>query len=132
LEFSARVAATARRGLGMTPSDSLAVGALRLDLNRRIAALDRKSVRLSVREFKLLVALAEHPGKVLDREALIERVWGSRYLASYESLRTGVRRLRTRLRGLRMDSDRIVRSAHSLGYYLDENALMALRDKRAS
>ena len=46
-----------------------------LDIVSREVTVDDEPVTLSAREFTLLRAFVEHPGQVLSREQLIERVW---------------------------------------------------------
>ena len=46
-----------------------------LDIVSREVTVDDDPVTLSAREFTLLRAFVEHPGQVLSRDQLIERVW---------------------------------------------------------
>lgn len=55
---------------------ALVVGALAVEPARRHAARAGRDLELTAREFDLLVALARHPGQVLSRTQLLERVWG--------------------------------------------------------
>jgi len=48
-------------------------------------------------EFRLLCELANHPGKVLSREQLLERVWGYDYFGDGRLVDVHVRRLRTKV-----------------------------------
>ena len=48
-------------------------------------------------EFRLLCELADHPGKVLSREHLLERVWGYDYFGDGRLVDVHVRRLRTKI-----------------------------------
>ena len=74
-ELLARVRARLR-GQGRATPTELVAGRLRLDLVRRIAAVDGREVELTAQEFLLAEALARHPGQVLSREQLLDRVWG--------------------------------------------------------
>jgi two-component system alkaline phosphatase synthesis response regulator PhoP len=49
---------------------------LRIDPEARQVWKDEQLVELTTIEFDLLYALAEHRGRVLSREQLLERVWG--------------------------------------------------------
>ncbi len=78
-ELVARVKAALRR-YG-TPADTpdkqiLTFNQLRIDVDARRVWKNNKPVDLTTIEFDLLHALAEHPGRVLSREQLLERVWG--------------------------------------------------------
>jgi DNA-binding response OmpR family regulator len=74
-ELLARVRARLR-DRGQPASTVLELGRLRLDLVRHIATVDDRRVELTAREFLLAETLARHPGQVLSREQLLDRVWG--------------------------------------------------------
>lgn len=77
-ELVARVKAALRRyGKTVTPDSSvLTFQHLRIDGNARRVWKDEQEIDLTAIEFDLLYALAEHKGRVLNREQLLERVWG--------------------------------------------------------
>lgn len=79
-ELVARVKAALRRysqpGSGAIESQVLAFKHLRIDGGARQVWKDDEPVELTTIEFDLLHALAEHRGRVLSREQLLERVWG--------------------------------------------------------
>ena len=52
------------------------VGSLVLDLEKYEVHIDGKVINLTLREFEVLKFLAQQPGQVVTREALLERVWG--------------------------------------------------------
>ncbi len=55
---------------------TLGAGRVRLDVRTRTAAVDGRAVELSAREFTLAEVFLTHPGQVLSREQLLDRVWG--------------------------------------------------------
>lgn len=78
-ELVARVKAALRRygqSGGNADSNVLAFRRLRIDVGARRVWKDDQPVDLTTIEFDLLHALAEHRGRVLSREQLLERVWG--------------------------------------------------------
>ena len=78
-ELVARVKAALRRlrsGAGAEDPPTLAFRHVRLDTGRRQAWLDDEIVELTATEFDLLKTLAEHRGRVLSREQLLQQVWG--------------------------------------------------------
>ncbi|OGO50970.1 MAG: hypothetical protein A2148_03025 [Chloroflexi bacterium RBG_16_68_14] len=103
-ELVARVDAVLRRarsGSRQPEPEELRVDDLHLDLARRSAAVDGKAVSLTPREFDLLATFARFPNVVLDREQLLDLVWGT----SFYALRTvdvHVARLREKLKGSRL------------------------------
>lgn len=74
-ELLARVRARLRER-GQAAPTTLVAGRVRLDLIRRTATVDGQEVELTAREFTLAETLARHPGQVLSREQLLDRVWG--------------------------------------------------------
>ncbi|MGA2530748.1 MAG: response regulator transcription factor, partial [Acidimicrobiales bacterium] len=78
---------------GQVGPDILKVGDLSLDRARHEVLLRDKPIELPRREFILLEALLETPGRLLTRQVLIERIWGPGR-ASRRSLSTLVSRLR--------------------------------------
>lgn len=49
---------------------------VQIDIDGRQVWVDDRPIELTAIQFDLLHALAEHPGRVLSREQLLERVWG--------------------------------------------------------
>lgn len=66
-------------GSGKDEKMTLQFGSLVLDLRTRQACVGTEQVELSTREFNLLETLLQHPGQVLSREQLLDRVWGYDY-----------------------------------------------------
>ncbi|PMB47294.1 DNA-binding response regulator [Fischerella thermalis CCMEE 5330] len=58
---------------------SLRVGNIVLDLRTRRIKVDGRTVDLPAREFTLAETFFRHPGQVLSREQLLDRVWGFDY-----------------------------------------------------
>jgi len=76
-ELIARIKAALRRYTGGTPSQqaTLSFEHIRINLSSYQVWVDNEPVELTRTEFELFKALAEHPGMVLNREQLLERVW---------------------------------------------------------
>jgi len=78
--LAARVAALLRRaGQDTGPAPVITVAGLSVDLARRAAALDGRTLELSRREFDLLAYLAARPGAVVPRGELLTEVWHQAY-----------------------------------------------------
>jgi len=67
------------RGGGSAEVTVLEAGDVHLDLRRRRASVDGRSVSLTAREFRMLETLMQHAGQVLSREQLLSHVWGYDY-----------------------------------------------------
>lgn len=75
-ELVARVRAVLRRRAVPAPSPLFGCGDLEVDWERHQVRVRRRSIKLTSKEFRLLKVLVEARGRVLSREALLERVWG--------------------------------------------------------
>jgi DNA-binding response OmpR family regulator len=78
-ELVARVKAHLRRpsmiGMGDADPPPRLIGDLALDVPRRTVVRGGVSIDLTPREFDILAALFEHPGRVFTRTQLLDRVW---------------------------------------------------------
>jgi DNA-binding response OmpR family regulator len=78
-EVVARVRVQLRRLRGDGDAGTMRAGRAELDLDGRRLLVDGADVELTRREFDLLAELMQHAGRVLTREQLLERAWGSSY-----------------------------------------------------
>lgn len=97
-ELLARVRANLRR----TPAENeenpvIEIGDFRIDTGARKVTVLRREVRLTPKEFDLLVYMARHPGKVITHRALLGAVWGGQSTEQVEYLRVFVGQLRKKL-----------------------------------
>jgi DNA-binding response OmpR family regulator/signal transduction histidine kinase len=79
------------------PEPLFRTGALTIDFAQHAVHVGDRAVALSRTEYKLLRMLAQHVGRVLAHELLLERVWGPAYGQEVEFLWVYVRRLRRKL-----------------------------------
>ncbi len=75
----------------------LKCGAIEIDVRARSVKADGIPVKLRPREFALLVYLIENKGRLLTREQIVYRVWGSRYEGEYRTVDTHVKRIREKI-----------------------------------
>jgi len=73
-------------------------GRLRVDVARGEARLGERRLKLERRPLLMLQLLASHPGEVVPRSELLERVWGSTYRGFEHSVEQAVHQLRRELR----------------------------------
>jgi len=102
-ELLARVDAVLRRARGGAPpaQERLRLDDLELDLAQRSAAIDGRDVSLTPKEFDLLATFARFPNVALDREQLLDLVWGTSFYAM-RTVDVHVARLREKLKGSRL------------------------------
>jgi DNA-binding response OmpR family regulator len=99
-EVIARIEAILRRGRRVgaaAESGPLTVGDLEIRADRFQAFASGQSLDLTRREFELLQALAQSRGKVLEREAIYQRVWGYAMAHGDRSVDVFIRKLRQKL-----------------------------------
>ena len=99
-ELVARVKAVLRRSRPSDrPPEALTLGNLRIDPARREVTIADKSITLRAKEFDLLLTFAQNEGLVLDRERLLNLVWGYDYLGDSRTIDVHVTWLREKLAG---------------------------------
>jgi phosphate regulon transcriptional regulator PhoB len=98
-ELVARVKAVLRRGQGQDTPAVKRVGTLEVDEGKHQVAVAGTAVELTVKEFDLLCALMRANGRVLNRDQILETVWGYSNAVDIESRTVDVhiRRLREKL-----------------------------------
>ncbi|MEY4373413.1 MAG: hypothetical protein RL219_2182 [Actinomycetota bacterium] len=119
-ELVARMRAVMRRrspeaGTGEAQGDSLVVGDVTLDPAEHSVTVRGEPVALPLREFELLHLLLANAGRVLSRDVLIDRVWGSDYVGDTKTLDVHIKRLRSRIEHDPGHPTRIV-TIRGLGY----------------
>jgi len=114
-EMVARVKAILRRTQGeITSPEQIDFGALHIDLSKREVTLDGNPVPFRVKEFDLLVILAQNPGVVLNRERLLNEVWGYDYYGETRTVDVHINHLRDKLK----DSSIDIETLRGIGYKL--------------
>lgn len=93
-ELLARLRAILRRRSHIGASSVLRFGRLEIDRDQRVVRVDGEDRGLTGYQFDLLVALAEHAGRVLTREVLMERMKGESLDAFDRSIDVHVSRIR--------------------------------------
>jgi len=73
------------------------IGDLSIDVDRHQVVIKKSPVQLTSTEFKLLVELTTHRGRVQTREHLLDKVWGYTYEGYARTVDTHIRRLREKL-----------------------------------
>jgi DNA-binding response OmpR family regulator len=102
-ELLARVKALVRRAEAMreapaeTNSAVLCVDQLEIDPARREVRLDGNEIRLTGREFDLLLHFARHPGRVYSRAQLLDMVWGYGHDGYEHTVNSHINRLRAKI-----------------------------------
>src|SRR5438876_9959397 len=97
-ELLARVRAALRRSPETSEEQTIIEeGDFRVDLETREVHVAGKEIRLSPKEFDLLIYFIRHAGKVLTHRALLANIWGGDYTDQTEYLRVFIRHLRKKI-----------------------------------
>ena len=121
-ELVARMRAVLRRQTSsasaapdLVDDGAIEVGDVRLDAEQHVVTVRGDVVNLPLKEFELLHLLLANAGRVLPREVLIDRVWGSDYVGDTKTLDVHVKRLRSKVETDPASPTRIV-TIRGLGY----------------
>jgi len=97
-ELMARVRALLRRAGQGSPGPTLfRDGELKIDLTSRRVSRAGEEIRLTRTEWSLVESLAQHPGKLLTHDWLLDRVWGAGYEGDVDVLRVFISQLRRKI-----------------------------------
>jgi len=114
-ELVARVRTVLRRAAGPPArSETLALGAVVLDVDRRRVRVDAADVALTSTEFDLLAHLMRSPGRVFSRDQLLGAVWGYAAAAGSRTVDVHVAQLRAKL-----GPGSPIRTVRGVGYAAD-------------
>ena len=118
-ELVARMRAVLRRAPHDRYADAadgvLEVGDVRLDTERHEVLIRGAVVPMPLKEFELLALLLANAGRVLTRDTLIDRIWGSDYVGDTKTLDVHIKRLRAKVEDDPSNPTRIV-TIRGLGY----------------
>ena len=97
-ELLARVRATLRRQpIGAARAQTVEAGDFRFDLETHTITQAGNELRLTPKEFDLMVYFIRNAGKVLTHRALLGAVWGGDYTGQTEYLRVFIGQLRKKI-----------------------------------
>jgi two-component system response regulator MtrA len=115
IELVARLRATMRRVQTDGSDTVMRFGELEIDPGAFRVTLYDEPVDLTAMEFRLLAELARHPGQVLTRDLLLDRVWGYDYLGDSRLVDMAVKRLRAKLHDDALEP-RYIATVRGVGY----------------
>jgi two-component system KDP operon response regulator KdpE len=82
-------------GQNMT-ADTINVGGLEIDYEKRLVVLDGREVHLTPNEYKIICLLSQHLGKVLTHDFITKEIWGP-YTNEVQTLRVNMANIRRKL-----------------------------------
>ncbi|MEY2769526.1 MAG: hypothetical protein RL359_1162 [Actinomycetota bacterium] len=121
-ELLARINAVLRRqspsGTPQGSEEVMSLGALEMDFAKHTFKKDGVAIALPLREFELLEFLIRNAGRVLTRNQIIDRVWGSDYFGDTKTLDVHIKRLRAKIEADPANPT-IIHTIRGLGYKLE-------------
>lgn len=127
-ELVARMRAALRRSASdatgeivLEEAEALIVGDVSLDVAQHIVTVRGEVVPMPLKEFEVLRLLLTNAGRVMTREVLIDRVWGSDYVGDTKTLDVHIKRLRAKVEDDPALPTRIV-TIRGLGYKYERSA----------
>ena len=115
-ELLARIRAVLRRGQIGDPTQKLIVGDLVLDRVGRQARRKDTVIELTAKEFQLLEYMMRHPGQILTKTMILDRVWGYDFDTQSNIIEVHVNRLRAKV-----DKDfstKLIHTVRGVGYVI--------------
>lgn len=119
-EVVARVKAVLRRARDQRPGDdTVRIGELSIDAERRAVAVQGREVDLTRTEFDILAAMAAHPGRVYSRLQLLEIATGDAFEGYERTIDAHVKNIRKKL-GEDPRAPRYVHTVFGVGYKVED------------
>ena len=100
------------------PESVLEAGGIQVDVDRHLVFIRGDEVHLRRKEFELLSLLMENAGRLLTRDVLIDRIWGSDYFGDTKTLDVHIKRLRTHIEE-DPSNPRLITTIRGVGYRFD-------------
>ena len=77
--------------------DVLTIGGLKIDKNAHRVYVDDNEVAMPVKEYELLLFLAENPNIVFNKERLFDRIWGMDAMGDVSTVTVHIQRIRDKI-----------------------------------
>ena len=116
-ELILRIKAILRRG--KQPEDHreiLIAEKLKIDIPKHEVSVDKKNIKLTLMEFKLLVMLVQKKEKVLSRDRLLDDIWDIAADIDTRTVDTHIKRLRQKLG----KTGKLIKTVRGIGYKFSE------------
>jgi len=120
-ELIARIRAILRRMRPAFSDKKLIFEDLEMDLMSHTVIRNGHEVKLAPLEFQILQILMEHPNRVLSREALIDKIWGSETYVGTRTVDVHITRLRRAILKHSLTGECIIKTVRLAGYTLRTN-----------
>ncbi|MCH5304781.1 MAG: response regulator transcription factor [Ruminococcus sp.] len=92
-------------------------GALKIDTRLHRVYIDGKEISTTPKEYDLLLFFITNEKIVLNRDTILDRVWGIDYYGDFRTVDTIIKQLRKKL----TDKHKYIKSVYGVGYYFEAN-----------
>ena len=96
-ELIARSARALDRLRSQEDGEVIRFGDLLINLSRYEVSVNSRCINLRFKEFELLRLLATNPGRVYNRDVLLNQIWGYDYFGGTRTVDVHIRRLRSKI-----------------------------------
>lgn len=115
-ELTARIRAALRHRIQMDGGQAqLSADGLAIDMVKRLVTRDGEALRLTPKEYDLLVMLARHAGRVVTHKTLLTSIWGAAHGEDLHYLRVFIGQLRGKIER-DAGNPKIIRTEPGVGY----------------
>ncbi len=96
-------------------SEFIEKGAVKIDINLHRIYVDGKDISATPKEYDLLLYFIENERIVLNRDTILDRVWGMDYYGDFRTVDTIIKQLRKKL----TNKHKYINSIYGVGYYFE-------------
>lgn len=111
-----KIRALLRRAYEYIETRNILYKDISLDCDKMIISRENKEIELTKNEFKILEILLEKPGKVVNRDEIIDKIWQTDSYIDDNTLTVNVMRLRKKLEDINIFE--LIKTKKGVGYYV--------------
>lgn len=111
-----KIRAMLRRAYEYIETRNISYKDISLDCDKMIISRENKEIELTKNEFKILEILLEKPGKVVNRDEIIDKIWQSDSYIDDNTLTVNIMRLRKKLEDINIFD--LIKTKKGVGYYV--------------
>ncbi len=115
LELVARIKSNLRKTKRMS-NENISYKDINIDTAKHIITVNGRAIQTTLKEYNLLCLLCQNAGRVKEREAIFNEVWGSDFLGETRTLDMHIKELRKKLADA--ESETTIGTIRGVGYIL--------------
>ena len=102
----------------LNSDDFIIIGSLKINKPAHEVTLNGNAVEFTIKEYNILVKLAENPGRTFSRDQLLDDIWGMDFVGDARTVDSHVARLRTKLGEW---GETHLKTIYGIGYKIEVN-----------